>query len=40
MILFQRGRKMTTRMELDYAFVESPQLLLRTGFPELSKVLT
>jgi hypothetical protein len=31
MILFQRGRKMTelcaTRMELDYAFVEFPQLL-------------
>jgi hypothetical protein len=38
MILFQRGRKMTelcaTRMELDYAFVEFPQLLLRAGFPE------
>src|SRR3979409_135364 len=37
MILFQRGRKMTelcaTRMELDYAFVEFPQLL-RAGFPE------
>src|ERR1700737_2405240 len=36
MILFQRGRKMTelcaTRMELDYAFVEFPQLL-RAGFP-------
>jgi len=31
MILFQRGRKMTTRMELDYAFVEFPQLL-RAGF--------
>ena len=38
MILFQRGRKMTelcaTRMELDYAFVELLQLLLRAGFPE------
>ena len=34
MILFQRGRKMTKRMELDYAFVEFPQLLLRAGFPE------
>src|SRR5260370_42601680 len=37
MILFQRGRKMTelcaTRMELDYAFVEFPQLL-RAGFSE------
>jgi hypothetical protein len=37
MILFQRGGKMTelcaTRMELDYAFVEFPQLL-RAGFPE------
>jgi hypothetical protein len=36
MILFQRGRKMTelcaTRRELDYAFVELPQLL-RAGFP-------
>jgi hypothetical protein len=36
MIRFQRGRKMTelcaTRMELDYAFVELPQLL-RAGFP-------
>src|SRR5882762_1570298 len=35
MILFQRGRKMTelcaTRMELDYAFVEFPQLL-RAGY--------
>jgi hypothetical protein len=33
MILFQRGRKMTelcaTRMELDYAFVEFPQLSLK-----------
>jgi len=33
MILFQRGRKMTelcaTRMELDYAFVEFPQLPLK-----------
>jgi hypothetical protein len=37
MIHFQRGRKMTelcaTRTELDYAFVEFPQLL-RAGFPE------
>src|SRR5260370_39681792 len=40
MILFQRGRKMTelcaTRMELDYAFVEFPQLLLRSGLPRVS----
>ena len=39
MILFQRGRKMTelcaTRMELDCAFVEFPQLL-RAGFPRVS----
>src|SRR5258707_5723437 len=44
MILFQRGRKMTelcaTRMELDHAFVEFPQLLLGAGFRSFDTVVT
>jgi hypothetical protein len=44
MILFQRGRKMTelcaTRMELDYAFVEFPQLFRARAFPGFDVVVT
>jgi hypothetical protein len=44
MILFQRGRKMTelcaTPMELDYAFVEFPQLLRARAFPGFDVVVT
>ena len=43
MILFQRGRKMTelcaTRMELNYAFVELPQLFARAS-PDFNSVVT
>jgi hypothetical protein len=43
MILFQRDRKMTeqcaTRMELNYAFVELPQLFARAS-PDFDSVVT